>query len=125
LWLQEHPDEAVKEPAKDLADEAAPAEEEAAVVSQVTTEEAASAEEEAAVANEELTTDGVVLVTIDANPSIERNDSGPTTGSLVTVALLGSMDDLSVFFGLLLAGTFEPFSLAIGVFLGSGLVTLP
>ena len=60
-------------------------------------------------------------------PASQRNaevdePSGPTTSSLVTVALLGSMDDLSVFFGLLLARTFEPFSLALGVCLGSALV---
>jgi len=48
----------------------------------------------------------------------------PTTFSLITVALLGSLDDLSVFFGLLLSGTFNPYNLLVGVFLGSIVVVL-
>jgi len=67
---------------------------------------------------------------VDTKPEPKGNDmrdgqsDEPTHLSLVTVALLGSLDDFSVFFGLLLAGTFSPWNLVIGVFIGSVLVVL-
>jgi len=62
----------------------------------------------------------------DAAPeaAAPEDKTDPTTLSLVTVAILGSLDDFCVFFGLLLADTFHPLQLAIGVLVGSCLVVL-
>ena len=94
-----------------------------------------TAEMEQTVVQMEETTEAVPLPEIPEEVALDNKNTNddtlheteketPTTTSLVTVALLGSMDDLSVFFGLLLAGTFEPASLSLGVLIGSGLVLL-
>jgi len=67
----------------------------------------------------------VIVKEVEDTEGEKEKDAEPETSSLVMVALLGSMDDMSVFFGLLLAETFEPISLSLGVLIGSALVSPP